>query len=329
MISLSTMWARQPSASAGLQIEAQDQCACSFDCPMSAKHSTKKMPFRVSVWATVLALSIAALALGACSEDADPKPATTADINTYLYDMNAILSRAYGRFEQLVRIFDDESYTQALSMNSRRFNDGAEALRGVNVPAAFKDEHVAYVGVVDAVAYQLTASLQRMEKGDDPSDVIASQIDGPLADAFARLDDACKQLVRQAEELGIYDAVPCGGDPYFIEAVEPPWSHRVFVNRCCGGSDPISDPLDIFYGSDEPWERTVEHYEREMKKRGFGLETRGQTLAFSKPDRPEECFSIREYREEDLRTVLKKSDVAGLHGYAYAYVTEYTLICLG
>lgn len=270
-----------------------------------------------------------ALTLAACSEDAEPEPATTGEINAYFYDVNAIISRAYGRFEQLVRIFDDESYAEALNANSRRFKDGAVALRGVDIPDAFKDEHVAYVDAVDAVANQLAASRQRIENGDDVSEAIVSQIDGPVADAFARMDDACKRLLRQAEELGIYDAVTCGGDPYFIEAVEPPWSHRVFVNRCCGGSDPLSDPLDVFYGSDEPWARIGEHYEQEMEKRGFELHIRGQTLVFSKPDRPEECFSIEEYREDHLPFPVKRSDVAGLARYSYAYVTEYIMVCGG
>ncbi|MEX2227045.1 MAG: hypothetical protein WEB52_11420 [Dehalococcoidia bacterium] len=275
------------------------------------------------------ALIVVVVAVAGCSRDNQGETATSEEIEAYFARLNAINAQAYGRFELLVRILDDSSYTEGLSVNSRRFDEGANALRNLTAPATFEAEHDAYAAALKDVADELEQSLQRIYDGEDVTDQIVSQVEGPLADKFAALAEACRQIARQADELGVYDATECGGDPYFIEAVEPPWSHRVHVNRCCGGSHPLSNPLDIFYGSDDSWERTVQHYKDEMTKRGFQWTEEEDRIRFSRPNWPEECFFLQQYREESRRYEVDASDVADLGRYDHAYQTGYTLLCLG
>jgi hypothetical protein len=262
------------------------------------------------------------------ADESEPEP-TADEIRAYYDDVQAVLARASARFDLLVRIFDDETYIEGLTLNSRRFSQGAKDLSAITAPPRFSEEHEDYMAALDLVAAQLADERERIDDGVDVAEVIVSAIEGSLADAFEQLAEACTAIARQADDLGFYDELGCGADPYFIEGAEPPWAQRVFVNTCCGGSHPLSNPLDIFYGSDEPWERTREHYEEEMKERGFESRTRGERITFSKPERPEECFSVEPYREEDLSPPVEVSDVAELERYPHAYVTGYTRLCDG
>jgi hypothetical protein len=274
-------------------------------------------------------VGVALFTVTACSDGSDAVETTPEEMDQYFASVNSVNAEAFGRFGLLVSILNESNYVEGLSLNSRRFKQGADALRQIDPPEAFGEEHTKYAESMDALADELTQSLERISAGGDPVDEIVSQTEGSLANAFARLSDACSELARQADELGWYEPPACSRDPYFIEAVEPPWSHRVYVNRCCGGSDPFSSPLDIFYGSDESWERTAKHYKDEMEQRGFKWVQEEDQIKFSKPDRPEECFFLREYRGDDRPFAVEDSDVARLDDYDFAFVTGYTRICLG
>ena len=278
----------------------------------------------------VAALVAIGLLIVSCVGDSEREPMPE-EVNAYFAEMTTTLAQAYARSEGLVRILDDASYAETLSVNTRRFADGAASLQEIDAPPRFADEHAEYVAAFRDIADALQRDLDRINAGEDVTDVLVSQLEGPLAGASARQEAACHAILAQAEVYGVYDGLACGGDPYFIVGAEPDWAERVFVNRCCGGSHPLSNPLDIFYGSGEPWQRTRTHYEAEMRKRGFVVRPGrdGRTLVFSKPDKPDECFSIAEFRDDDLPIAVEAHDVADLDEFPYAYVTGYTRICGG
>jgi hypothetical protein len=122
------------------------------------------------------------------------------------------------------------------------------------------------------------------------------------------------------------------GDPRFIRDVEPDYAHRVLVNRCCGGSMSGTEPLEIFYGSTEPFETVVEHYRTAMASHGYLMYTAPFARDYGRESYDFEkkgwhhCFTIEPYSDKNLGWV-QKSDVAGLSNYPYAYVATYLNFC--
>ncbi len=119
-------------------------------------------------------------------------------------------------------------------------------------------------------------------------------------------------------------------DPGFVRDVEPDSAHRVYVNRCCGGSMDGTEPLEIFYGSTQPFEQVVLHYRSEMEKRGFLMyppQLRAQNDTYLsyrfKKKGWHHCFWIEPYTETYRLVWVNKDDLVGLSAYPFAYVATY------
>ncbi len=268
------------------------------------------------------------LVLGASCRGEKPKHPSptvgatdTTELQGYLIDVQRSLTQAYGQSERLLRIYDKETYVEGLKLNARRFRQGATEIGALSVPPAISAEHTELTNAVEAIAEALDESIRQIDRGED---WLKFAIDEPgqLSEAFDRQAAACHSIAAFADQAEVYDDFSCGAAPYFIEASVPSWAHQVFINTCCGGSDPYSSPYETYYGSDEPFERTVTAYRTEMAKRGFSATQQGDRWRFTKPAW-DGCFYIEEVASFPAYKRIDAGDIAKLKDYSHAYFAAY------